>query len=149
MLTAWTSSEQREPTSNNYYSEQVNPWGTRENLSRLLPLKQERTKKNYWQKPNLEAVEKRSRGHEKSRSELSSQCRAPPRSRRWPLCTACSLRQVIPLQGCQPVVERFRAYSELLFRRVECRRLCLQSLRSDLGAGQNDYTKLYRFYFKV
>lgn len=30
MLTAWTTSEQRKPTSNNYHSEQVNSWGTRE-----------------------------------------------------------------------------------------------------------------------
>lgn len=149
MLTAWTSSEQREPTSNNYYSEQVNPWGTRENLSRLLPLKQERTKKNYWQKPNLEAVEKRSRGHEKSRSEQSSKCRASPRSRRWPLRPACSSGLIITLCGRAPVVAHSCVCCELCCSSVERRRLCLQAWRSDLGAGQNDYTKLYRFYLKV
>ena len=91
----------------------------------------------------------RSRGHEKSRSEQSRKCRAPPRSRRWPLRPACSSGLIITLCGRVPAVAHSRACCELCCSSVERRRLCLQAWSSDLGAGQNDYTKLYRFYFKV
>ena len=142
-----------ERTSRNYIKELLfeagepvrNPWEP----PPIITIEARANQEKLLTKPNLEAVEKRSRGHEKSRSELSRKCRAPPRLWHWPLRPACSSGLIIALCGRVPVVAHSRVFCERCYSSVERRRLCLQAWRSDLGAGQNDYTKLYRFYFKV